>query len=377
MKKIKKIVFFIESLDGGGAEKSLTELVEHMDKNKYDITVVTESNDEVYTKRVKRACHLRCLTQKCNPERFLRYNLNRLIFLFINTAPRKYVHRLIIGNGYDVEVACCEGFATKLIANSGNKNSKKIAFVHTDMQNNRWTGIHYENVEEELNCYKEFDSISCVSESVAAAFCHTFGITQPVLVNHNPINTDAIKIKAQEGIILANPACLQIISIGRLSAVKSFDRLLRIMKKLKEDGYLFHLLILGKGQKEQELEQYIVENDLSAYVQLIGFQSNPYKYILHSDFLICSSLAEGFNTVVAECIVLGKPVVTTDCSGMKEAFGEKQCGLICENTEEALFEAIKSVLDNPDCLSDFSNNCCERASYFDLNKCVKNIEKLF
>lgn len=374
---MKKVVFFIESLDGGGAERSLTELVENMDKDKYDITVITQSNGDVYTQRVRTACHLRSLVQKCEPEKILHYNINRLIFLFINTAPRKVLHRIIIGNRYDVEVACCEGFATKLIANSTNKNSKRIAFVHTDMQNNRWTGIHYKNAEEELDCYKKFDAISCVCESVAAAFRHTFDISQPVVVNHNPIHAAAIKNKAQEHVIPIHPGCPQIISIGRLSGVKSFDRLLRITKRLKEDGYLFHLSILGKGEKEAELEQYIVENELSTYVRLIGFQPNPYKYILHSDFLVCSSLAEGFNTVVAESIVLGKPVVTTDCSGMKEAFGEKQCGIICENTEEALLEAIKGVLDNPDCLREYSNNCRERAAYFDLKKCVKSIEELF
>lgn len=374
---MKKIVFFIESLEGGGAEKSLTELIENMDKDKYDITVVTESSGEVYTERVKAACHLRCLTHKCMPENLLPYNLNRLIFRFINTAPRKILHKIIIGDKYDVEVACCEGFATKLIANSGNKNSRKIAFVHTDMQNNHWTGVHYKNYEEELECYKRFDAISCVSESVAAAFRHLFGIGEHVVVNHNPVNTGAIKRKAQEAIVLTSSNGLQIISVGRLSAIKSFDRLLRIVKQLKEDNYRFHLTIVGKGEKEQELQQYIVENDLSEYVQLVGFQSNPYKYILHSDFFVCSSLAEGFNTAVVESIVLGTPVVTTDCSGMKEAFGEKECGVICENTEEALFEAVKSILDSPQRLNEFSNNCRARAPYFDLKKCVAKVEGLF
>lgn len=374
---MKKIVFFIECLEGGGAEKALTELVENMDKNKYDITVVTESNGEVYTARVASACNLRYLAKKCGPERLLHYNFNRLIYRFINTAPRKLLHKIIIGNKYDVEVACCEGFATRLIANSTNKNSKKVAFVHTDMQNNYWTGVHYNNFEEERDCYKKFDAISCVSESVADAFRKTFGMTDPVVVNHNPINTNDIKTKAREPLISAVPDCPQIISVGRLCAVKAFDRLLRIAKQLKEEGYKFNLQILGKGEQELELEQYIFDNDLSGCVRLIGFQANPYPYIVNADFFVCSSLAEGFNTAVVECIVLGTPVITTDCSGMKDAFGEKECGIICENSEEALLEAIRTVLDNPDCLNEFSSNCRERAPFFDIKKCVKDIEKMF
>lgn len=374
---MKKIVFFIECLEGGGAEKALTELVENMDKNNYDITVVTESNGEMYTARVASASNLRYLVKKCNPERFFHYNLNRLLYRFINTAPRKLLHKIIIGNKYDIEVACCEGFATRLIANSTNKNSKKVAFVHTDMQNNHWTGIHYKNFEEELSCYNKFDTISCVSESVAEAFRKTFGMTDPVVVNHNPINTNDIIAKAQEPLISLVPDCPQLIGVGRLCAVKAFDRLLRIAKQLKEEGYKFNLQILGKGEKEQELEQYIIENGLSSCVRLIGFQPNPYPYIVNADFFVCSSLAEGFNTAVVECIVLETPVITTDCAGMKDAFGKKECGIICKNSEDALLEAIRNVLDNPHCLNEFSSNCRERASYFDIIECVKNIENMF
>ena len=344
---MKKIVFFIESLEGGGAEKSLTELVENMDRTKYDITVITVSNNEMYATRVNRVCHLHSLVKTCKPERFFHYNLNRLLYRFINTMPRRILHKIIIGNGYDIEVACCEGFTTRLIASSTNKNSNKIAFVHTDMENNHWTGDYYESFEEEINCYKKFTCISCVSQSVAAAFRNTFGIVDTVVVNHNPINNDAIKTMAQESLILDPLDCPQIISIGRLSAVKSFDRLLRVAKQLKEEDYRFRLLILGKGEKEEELAQYITENNLSEYVKLIGFQPNPYQYILNSDFFVCSSLAEGFNTAVVECIVLGKPIITTNCSGMKDAFGGKKCGIICENSEEALLEAIRNTLDNP------------------------------
>ena len=374
---MKKVVFFIESLEGGGAEKSLTELVENMDKSKFDITVVTESNDEVYTQRVQSACNLRYLVKKCSPERFFHYTLNRLIYRFINTVPQKILHKIIIGNRYDIEVACCEGFATKLIANSTNRSSKKIAFVHTDMQNNHWTTIHYESLEEELNCYKTFDSISCVSETVAQAFNATFGITDTVFVNHNPINAKMINEKAKEQVNLEPIYNLRLITAGRLTAVKAFDRLLRIAKRLKADGYHFQLLILGKGNKENELKEYIAENDLSDCIKLIGFQPNPYSFIAISDFFVCSSLAEGFSTVAVESIILGKPVVTTDCSGMTELFGGTECGIICENKEEALFASIKYVLDNPYCLIKYSSNCQKRADFFDIQKTVSDIEKMF
>lgn len=373
---MKKVVFFIESLEGGGAEKSLTELVENLNIAEFDITVVTESDNEVYTQRVRRVCNLRCLTKKCDRDNRLRYNWNRIVFRFINTAPKKLVHRLLIGNRFDVEIAYCEGLATKLIAASGNMKSKKIAFVHTDMQTNHWSKIHYDSLEAERDVYNTFDVISCVSKTVESAFVKTFGLANKTTVCYNPVDSAFIRTRAKESAELNICDGLRMITLGRLTGTKAFDRLFRIAKALKDDGRRFELIVLGKGEKEPELKQYIDGNDLGDCVKLLGFRLNPYKYIAASDFFVCSSLAEGFSTAATECVMLGKPVITTDCSGMVELFGGYECGIICENSEEALLAALNSVFDNPGCLTKFSENSKLRAEFFDLDKSISAIEAL-
>lgn len=374
---MKKLVFFIESLEGGGAERSLTELVENIDRDKFSITVITETDSEIYTERVKSACNLRCLTIKGNRKNYISYNYNRLIYKFINTAPRKIAYKVLIGNKYDVEIAYCEGFATKLIAASSNKKSKKIAFVHTDMQNNHWSQIHYADLETEKDCYAKFDTISCVSQTVASAFNRTFGMVEKTVVCYNPVHSDLIKKQSEELLDIAPFNGLRMVTLGRLSRVKAFDRLFSVAKKLANCGYTFELLVLGAGEKEAELNHFLVENDLTGYIKLLGFRSNPYKYIAASDFFVCSSFAEGFSTAAAECIVLGKPIVTTDCSGMSELFGGYECGIICKNSEDALFDALKSVFDNPECLVNFGMNSKKRAESFNLSSSISEIEKLF
>ncbi len=373
---MKKVIFFIESLEGGGAEKSLTELVENLNKSDFDITVVTESDNEVYTQRVRSVCNLRCLTKKCDRQNHLRYNWNRIVFRLINTAPKKLVHRLLIGNRFDVEIAYCEGLATKLIAASGNNKSKKIAFVHTDMQTNHWSKIHFDNLESERNAYNRFDVISCVSKTAETAFVKTFGLADKTTVCYNPIDFALIQLRAKEFTEMPAYEGLRMITLGRLTAVKAFDRLLRIASILKEEGRKFELIILGKGEKEPELKQYVVENDLGDCVKLLGFQLNPYKYIAVSDFFVCSSLAEGFSTAAAECVMLGKPVITTDCSGMVELFGGYECGIISKNSEEALLAALKSIFNNPGCLSKYIENSKLRAEHFELDKSIRAIEAL-
>lgn len=70
-----------------------------------------------------------------------------------------------------------------------------------------------------------------------------------------------------------------------------------------------------------------------------------------SDLYVCPSYVEGFSTVVSEAVILGLPVVTTECSGMKEILGESEYGLITENTEEALYEGMKKILSDKKMLS--------------------------
>jgi len=373
---MKKVVFFIESLEGGGAEKSLTELVEKLNKADFDITVVTESDNEVYTQRVGSVCSLRCLTKKCSRQHRLRYNWNRLVFRFINTAPISIVHRLVIGNRFDVEIAYCEGLATKLIAASGNKKSKKIAFVHTDMQTNHWSKIHYDSLEAERSVYNTYDVISCVSKTAESAFVKTFGLANKTTVCYNPVDSVFIRSRAKEASELETCNGLRMVTLGRLTGIKAFDRLFRIAKALKEENRKFELIVLGKGEKEPELKQYIEENDLNDCIKLLGFQLNPYKFIAASDFFVCSSLAEGFSTAAAECVMLGKPVVTTNCSGMVELFGGFECGIICQNSEEALLSSLQYVFNNPGCLTKFSENSKSRADFFNLHTSVGAIEAL-
>lgn len=371
-----KVAVFIESLAAGGAEKVLTLLAENINKDIFDLTVISETSGQLYCSRVESACKLKTFAKNCDKSDFFQYNLNRIIYRFINTLPRKLLHRLIIGKGYDIEIAFCEGFATRLIACSSNRNSKKIAFVHTDFATNHWSKIHYKNFEEEKKAYQKFNSISCVSCSVSESFIKLFGLKESVMVNYNPIDSEKIKFLAEEKIWAKASYGLRFISIGRLVEVKGYMRLIRIARELLDESYDFELMILGYGELGEALRNYIDENSLSEKIKLHGFADNPYPYLKASDCFICSSYAEGFSTAIAESIVLDLPVISTDCAGVAEAFGDESCGIICENTDKALKDAIKTVLENPSLLDDFKLACKNRSDFFSLKAGVEKIEKM-
>jgi glycosyltransferase involved in cell wall biosynthesis len=158
---------------------------------------------------------------------------------------------------------------------------------------------------------------------------------------------------------------------------KGFDRLLRIHKRLCEDKYPVHTYILGEGSERSKLETYITENGLTDSVTLLGYQTNPYKYVSKCDIFACTSYSEGFSTAATEALIVGTPVVTTLVSGMKEMLGENnEYGIVTENNEEALYEGIKYLLDNPDKLAYYKEKALERGKTFSTENTVKAVEDM-
>lgn len=365
---MKSVLIFIESLDGGGAEAILKNIVSVIDKSRFDLTVVTETDNERYTDEVCRNVRHRCFTKKDGSTL-----LNKAIIKYSLLAPESLVRNTLIRGNYDVEIAFCEGYATKIIGNSGRKNCKKIAWVHTDVINHPWSEAIFGGAENEKKCYEKFDAIVCVSETMRESFVKKYGMAEKVHVIYNVIDDADIVKKSNESVSLDLPRPLFTLA-GRLTQVKGYDRLIRVCAKLRDHGYDFSVAILGKGEEEGNIKKQIEENLLSDKIKLLGFQENPQKYIAVSDIFVCSSYAEGYSTAVSEAVILGVPVVTTECSGMREIFGGEECGIICENSDDGLFEAMKRVLDEPSLLEKFKSVEKNRAHAFSMTSRMREVE---
>ena len=149
--------------------------------------------------------------------------------------------------------------------------------------------------------------------------------------------------------------------IGKLLLSKGFDRLLKITKKLVDNGYPVHLYILGIGPEEENMKKYVMDNNLEKVVDLLGYQVNPYKYMKKCDLFVCASHAEGFSTAATEALIVGLPVCTVEVSGMREMLGEhNEFGIVTDNNDEALYKAIKQLIDNPGMLEFYRNQAKDR-----------------
>lgn len=363
-----KILFFIDSTSGGGAEKVLRNLVNNMDQSKFEITVQT-INDSVKAETL-----LRDGIRYKTINRFKNRVLNKLYQYWIRLcAELKILYPLYIKDDYDIEVAYLECGPTKIIASSTNKKAVKIAWVHCDLEKKEGFA---DSIEKSRKYYEKYDKIVCVSENVKQSFEQLFGPGMETTVLYNVNDENEIIEMAQAQIDIKRKKDVPLLEvIGRLSQEKGVDRLIRVCSRLKKERYSFELLILGEGEEREKLERIIEENDLSECVKLLGFISNPYPYMRMADILVCPSRYEGLSTVVTEGLILGKAIVTTQCSGMKELLGDSEYGIVTENSEQGLYYGVKKLLDAPSTICDMSKRAKLKGKMLRKETTVKKTEK--
>lgn len=365
-----KILFFIDSISGGGAEKVLRNLVNNMDQNKFEITVQTINDSAEADTLLKDGIRYKTIN------RFKNRVLNRLYQYWIRLcAELKILHPLYIKNDYDIEVAYLECGPTKIIASSTNKKAVKIAWVHCDLEKKEGFA---DSIEKSRKYYEKYDEIVCVSENVKQSFEKLFGTDMETTVLYNVNDENEILKMAQAQIDIKRKKDVPLLEvIGRLSQEKGVDRLIRVCSRLKKERYSFELLILGEGEEREKLERIIEENDLLECVKLLGFISNPYPYMRMADILVCPSRYEGLSTVVTEGLILGKAIVTTQCSGMKELLGDSEYGIVTENSEQGLYYGMKKLLDAPGIICDMSKRAKLRGKMLRKEITVGETEKFF
>ena len=361
-----KILFFIETLTGGGAEKVLRDLVNHMDQTKFDITVQTVWPCDA-AKYLAPGIRYKSMYASESRANHLRYRAE---------AESGLAYRLHIKDDYDIECAYLEMGSTKVMAASTNKKAKKLAWVHCDLSKAVADPQAY--AAKTAPWYAKFDQVVCVSQTVKEQFDKLFQNRFESVVLYNVIDDAAIREKAElplpDGI---KKKRFTVLSVGRLTAQKRFQRLLQAHKRLLDEGLEHDLWILGEGSDRSMLEQYVAENNLTDSVWMPGFVDNPYPFMREADLLACSSVFEGFSTFLTEGVILGKPTVTTDVSGAHELLGDSEYGLIVENDDEAFYQGMHILLSDSSSRDTYSAKAEQRSHDFSAEKLTKDSEAFF
>lgn len=362
-----KILFFIHDLGHGGAEKVLVNLVNHMNQEIFDITVISLFGGGVNEQFLKKEMKYRSIFKNSIPGN------SQLMKL---CSPSQ-LHKFFIKGTYDIEVSYLEGPSARIISGCPNRNTKLISWIHVEQHTKEIAAKAFRSFEESVLCYKKFHKNICVSEAVKSDFLKIYPMLHEVQVLYNTNETDQIlKLKeepVEEGIFLDGE--IRLCGVGKILPNKGFDRLARIHKRLREEGYPVHTYLLGKGSEREKIEKYLIANHLQESFTFLGYQTNPYKYVEKCDIFVCTSVAEGFSTAATEALIVGTAVVTTPVAGMQEMLGENnEYGVVVEQSEESIYKNIKKLLDDPVLLQFYKQRAGLRGKDFTTDQTVTAVE---
>lgn len=364
------VLFLIPTLDRGGAENVLVDLVNHMDQSKFQITVQTLFDQNSQKHRLREGIEYRSFLRR-------QFHGNSRIQAWL---PARLLYRMIVRKRYDIVVSYLEGPTTHILSGCPYPDSKKVAWFHSALTNDRGFHAGFSSKEAALCAYRQFDLIAFVAQSVRETIEKTAGVQfARTCVLYNTLNTDAI-LKGAEEEFQECPFSdreFNIVSTGKITPVKGYDRLARVQKMLRDAGYPTHVYILGTGPDQSAIEKYLRDNSLEDSFTFLGFHDNPYQYVSRADLFVCASRREGFSTAVSEALVLGVPVVSTNCSGAKELLGDHdEYGVVTENDEDVLFQGIKRILDDPKLLAHYRQQAQIRGKMFLTTNTVEAVEEM-
>lgn len=359
-----RLLFVINSLRGGGAEKVLVNIVNALNKQKYDITLLVLFGDGVNK-------------QFLNPNIKIKRLYKKAPLGFVHIAklfPAGLLHKFFIKGKYDIEISYLQGVCTRIVGGAP-KGQKTVAWIH-----------NFDRPDRIFRSRKEMHTILQKSSMVACVSKYTKEQVDKISNNkiiskvlYNTQDVETILRSASEPVLdMESTDVIKFVAVGTLYDIKGYLRLLRCLLKYKLEGYKFKMYFVGDGPQRKELEDFVSNNDMENYVTFWGFDKNPYKYMAKADMFICSSYTEGFSGTVSEATILGIPTLTTECAGMKEILGNNnEYGIVVDNTDIGLENGIRNVLSNPEILKYYKDAVKRRSDFFKPEKTVSEVEALF
>lgn len=372
---MKRILFIITGLVDGGAEKALLNLLSYIDKTKYKVDVLVVFADKMGKEQPSGiSFHTlfdshRNFVYKLAKHLYLKFHIPHLLrYITNNRLPLRY----------DVIVSFLEGDSLLYHSFLFDRAKKNVSWIHTDFVENHWSQRHFVN-QDEVNAYKSLDVLVFVSQAVYQKFMLFYQHLndERVYICPNIINVNEIISKSQEPICDVLRRKFTICSVGRIEEVKGYDLLIDAAVILRKRNVDVDFWVIGKGSKEQQLHQYVLDKNIDDMVKFLGYQSNPYPYMKKADVLLSTSRAEGLPLFLSEAICLEKPIIATKTVGAEEVLQNGKYGRLVDITPIAIADAIQQFISNPQICSYYQNASIEGNQQYNPYVLMKKINDIF
>ena len=378
---MKHILFINGHLNTGGVERSLVDILRHMDYTKYavDLLLLEDIGDYASelpseVKVLFRDLHntyggVASSVRRCIAARDWMCLRLRLLFLLRKIfGPRafKSAATLLLGeHHYDCVIGFRPGICADL-AGYSVKAKRRITWWHHGE-------FYVDRVAYGAMCSK-MNAVAVVSQSCKAMLQEKLPEIESKLVCI-PNMLDAVAIGQKAGNSPYTGDILHIVSVGRLAPEKHFENVFPAAKALRQAGIDFAWHVIGDGFERSKLEALIAENDLKDHVNLDGSKTNPYPYMKNADLFVHPSYVESQGLTVLEAMALGVPCVVTKSRGPCEFIEDGINGLLTEQSPESLTEKVLSILTDKTLFQSIKENtvCPEQ---FAPDRVMKQIEEL-
>ena len=248
---------------------------------------------------------------------------------------------------YDVEIAFLEGPITRIFSYK-NKNAKKMAWIHNDISQVFGKGLK-SKLKRILDkkIYSKYDKLIFVSKDNKEKFKEIYpNINVDKQVIYNYIDKEKVSRKAENGQdIEFDKDVINFVTVTRLVEQKAIDRLIKVHKKLIDNGYYHKIYVIGDGPEREKLEDLVKENNVNETFLLLGKKENPYPYMKNATYFCLLSKFEGYGMVIEEAKILNKPIIITDTAA-REALANYKNSKILDNTEEGIYKGLEEAIEN-------------------------------
>lgn len=364
----KRLLFVISALETGGAEKSLVNLLNLFDYDRYDVDLLLFKREGAFleqipdkVKLIYGSKELHALYGQLQPKSVSEYLIIcRAVFrrlygqyykrirykntrgLAVQQRWNKVYKEMIptMHEEYDVAIAYMHMEPLYFVAEKV-KAKRKIGWVHIDYK--------------ELDCSREvdrkdflkFDKIVTISPECVKSLAKDHPMMRDKFVNV-PNLTSAVLLRKLANVSFPEEykeidTCCRLLSIGRLSEQKGFDYAIDAAKILKEMGMQFCWFIIGEGEQRTSLQSQIKKNGVSDCVKLLGIRSNPYPYLKNADIIVQPSRFEGKSVVLDEAKILARPIIATEYPTVHDQIRDGTEGVIVGMNPNSIANGILSL----------------------------------
>ncbi len=345
---MKKVLFLIDSLTCGGAEKSLISLLPLLDYSKVQVDLMMVHRGGVFEQYVPREVNVIDFPQSDG----ILFRLCQLYFSLLLRLRKsrhgaelrwKAMHGVYkeVEKEYDVAVAYQQGFPTYYIAQKV-KAKRKYAWINADIAK----AGYQEGYNKEF--YDKYDKIVPVSDTLCSMLKKThFVDVNKLSTVYDILNVDLIRNMAKEQVEMTAAAnVVKIVTTGRLAPPKNYSLAVKTALVLKNRGVRFVWYFVGEGSERVNIENLIKQYSLQDEIKMVGMTPNPYPYMAMADVYVQTSSFEGFGLTLNEARILHRPVVTTNFPVAFDQIKDGENGLIAEMTPESVAEKIMLILND-------------------------------